>query len=432
MKTGPHVAARLRPQDERPVRNDGKCLDKQLSAHAAVRPRPQDESSVRFLSKCLNGQSGAPSIGKKGSILVSLLKFLIFVIFFIVLVKFAEMYSIKLINSFFNKEETKVPNIVSRDGTPVRIKEALDLCKQHRLQLDIRESRFDNNIPEDCIISQEPPPDTIVKVSRVVEVILSKGAKTIDCPDVAGKDVREVTFLIQNKGFLLGKKSYVYSETIPGEVIIAQTPEGNSKVPKGTQIDMLVSMGKANKTVQIPNFVNKKIEAAKIVLGKINLEPGKIGYDSKEGTEPGTILKQDPAPGAVVQEGSQVSFMVVEGPEQLAPDAPAVDNKAIAGDTAAVDVPVKQTPAPKAAGTEGVEASDGKRVEIVKFIVPPGQKSREIKIVLLDEAGPPREIYKDFHYPGEEIDLTVTGYGNMKVLVYLDNVFFKDFELGGR
>lgn len=371
-------------------------------------------------------------IDNRGGILVSLLKFLIFVIFFIVLVKFAEMYSIKMINSFFNKEETKVPNIVSRDGSPVRIEDALVLCKQQRLQLEIRDQRNDNNIPEGCIISQEPPPDSIVKVSRVVEVILSKGAKTIDCPDITGKDVRDVTFVIQNKGFLIGKKSYVYSETIPTDVIIAQTPEGNSKVPKGTQIDMLVSLGKASRTVQVPNFVKKRIEAAKIVLGKLNLEPGKIGYDSKEGAEPGTVLKQDPAPGAVVSEGSQVSFMIVEGPEQLAGEGKTEGSVTIAGDTVPVKVDKKDSPAPGPQGTEGVEASDGKRVEIVKFVVPPGQKSREIKIVLLDEAGPPREIYKDFHYPGEEIDLTVTGYGNMKVLVYLDNVFFKDFELGGR
>ena len=388
-----------------------------------------------------------PGNNHRGNILVSLLKFLIFVIFFVLLFKFAQMYSIKMMNSFFNKEETKVPNLVSRDGNPVRIEDAFELCKQFRLQIDIKEKKFDNNIPEGCVMSQDPPPDTVVKVNRVIEVIISLGAKTVECPDVAGKDVRDVAFVIQNKGFLLGKKSYVPSESIPADIIIAQTPEGNSQAPKGSQIDLLVSLGKNNQMTQVPNFVGKKIEAAKIVLSKINLEPGKIGYETKEGAEPGLVLKQEPSPGTYVPDKSQISFMIVEGPEQL---QPAVDNKS---ETASVESPssnvielktkpektvVTENKAPDKKPAEGSSTTasneigaDGKRVEIVKFVVPPGQKSREIKIVLLDDMGP-REIYKDLHYPGEEIDLTVTGYGAMKVLVYLDNVFFKDFEVGGR
>ncbi len=387
-----------------------------------------------------------PGNNAGGNILVSLLKFLIFVIFFVLLFKFAQMYSIKMMNSFFNKEETKVPNLVSRDGNPVRIEDAFELCKQGRLQIDIKEKKFDNNIPEGCVMSQDPPPDTVVKVNRVIEVIISLGAKTVECPDVAGKDVRDVAFVIQNKGFLLGKKSYVPSESIPADIIIAQTPEGNSQAPKGSQIDLLVSLGKNNQMTQVPNFVGKKIEAARIVLSKINLEPGKIGYETKEGAEPGLVLKQEPSPGTNVPDKSQVSFMVVEGPEQLQPaDTASVEspaNNVIEIKTKTETKPEtngapenkkpEKKPAEGSASTASNEiGADGKRVEIVKFVVPPGQKSREIKIVLLDDMGP-REIYKDLHYPGEEIDLTVTGYGTMKVLVYLDNVFFKDFEVGGR
>ncbi|HNY11583.1 MAG TPA: PASTA domain-containing protein [Candidatus Wallbacteria bacterium] len=394
-----------------------------------------------------------PVNDNRGNILVSLLKFLIFVIFFVLLFKFAQMYSIKMMNSFFNKEETKVPNLVSRDGNSVRIEDAFELCKQGRLQIDIKEKKFDNNIPEGCVMSQDPPPDTVVKVNRVIEVIISLGAKTVECPDVAGKDVRDVAFVIQNKGFLLGKKSYIPSESIPADIIISQTPEGNSQAPKGSQIDLLVSLGKNNQMTQVPNFVGKKIEAARIVLSKINLEPGKIGYETKEGAEPGIVLKQDPAPGTYVPDKSQVSFMVVEGPEQLQPAVENKEEKAPSGDTASVEStannvielktksentetvdvkkPEKKPVAASATTASNEIGADGKRVEIVKFVVPPGQKSREIKIVLLDDMGP-REIYKDLHYPGEEIDLTVTGYGAMKVLVYLDNVFFKDFEVGGR
>ena len=386
----------------------------------------------------------------RGNILIALLKLIIFIIFFVVLFKFAQRYSMQMMNSFFNKEETKVPNLISRDSSPVRIEDAFELCKQSRLRMDIKDKKFDNNIPEGCVISQDPPPDQIVKTNRMVEVIISKGAKTEECPDVVGKDVREVMFTIQTKGFALGKKSAIYSETVPEDVVIAQTPEGKSQAPKGSQVDLLVSQGKANKNVQMPNFVGKKIEAARIVLSKINLEPGTIGYEAQEGSEPGTVLKQEPAPGTFVPDKSQVSFIVTEGPENMEPPkvisseqtAPVTIKENVKNEPAA---PVTGEVKPEIEGTSATTpvtvrkeeaksdktAGDGKKVEIIKFIVPPGQKSREIKMVLLDDQGP-REIYRDYHYPAEEIDLTITGYGNMKVLIYLDNVFFKDIEAGGK
>lgn len=389
----------------------------------------------------------------RGNILVSLLKFLIFIIFFVILFQFAKMYSIKMMNSFFNKEETKVPNLVSRDGMPVRIEDAFELCKQHKLLLDIKDKKYDNNIPEGCIITQDPPPDTIVKANRAMEVILSLGAKTVDCPDVTGKDLRDVSFTIQKEGFLLGKKSYIFSETVPTDTVISQTPEGGKPAPKGAQIDLLLSQGKANTTVKVPNFIGKRIESARIVLSKINLETGKIGFDKKEGTAAGIVLAQEPAPGSGVGDKTPVNFIVCDNSDNPAGEnKDAVIIKTDGGEKIEsndenlikIDAGSKETPAPlietasdkKAAPAAvpvkpetpaGVEGE--KKVEIIKFIVPPGQKSREVKMVLLDDMGP-REVYKNPHYPGEVIDLSVNGYGAMKVLVYLDNVFFKDIEVG--
>lgn len=389
----------------------------------------------------------------RGNILVSLLKFLIFIIFFVILFQFAKMYSIKMMNSFFNKEETKVPNLVSQDGMPVRIEDAFELCKQHKLQLDIKDKKHDNNIPEGCIITQDPPPDTIVKANRVLEVILSLGAKTVDCPDVTGKDLRDVSFIIQKEGFLLGKKSYVFSETVPADTVISQTPEGGKPAPKGAQIDLLLSQGRSNKTVKVPNFIGRRIESARIVLSKINLETGKIGFGKKEGTAAGVILAQEPAAGTDVADKSPVNFTVCDNSENGGGGGDAVIIKtdgvkmeSSESNVIKIDAGGREAPAPlienaddkkappaavqapaKPSESQGVEGE--KKTEIIKFIVPPGQKSREVKMVLLDDMGP-REVYKNPHYPGEEIDLSVNGYGAMKVLVYLDNVFFKDIEVG--
>jgi serine/threonine-protein kinase len=359
------------------------------------------------------------------------------------------MYSIKMMDSFFNKEETKVPNLVSHDGMPVRIEDAFELCKQCKLQLDIKDKKHDNNIPEGCIITQDPPPDTIVKANRVLEVILSLGAKTIDCPDITGKDVRDVAFTIQKEGFLIGKKSYVFSETVPSDTVISQTPEGGKPAPKGAQIDLLISQGKANTSVKVPNLVGRRIESAKIVLSKINLETGKIGYEKKAGTASGIVLAQEPSPGTSAADKTAVNFIVCENAdtqENRSGDAVIIKSDGVkmesnekniikieTGRNIEIPAPLieSKNAAPGALKTDNPAAGGdgGKKIEIIKFIVPPGQKSREVKMVLLDDMGP-REVYKNPHYPGEEVDLSVTGYGAIKVLVYLDNVFFKDIEAG--
>ena len=60
-------------------------------------------------------------------------------------------------------------------------------------------------------------------------------------------------------------------------VIIAQSPSGDSKVSKGTTIDLVVNKAKAKK-VKVPNLVGMTLKDARDTLSNIQLGVNPVSY----------------------------------------------------------------------------------------------------------------------------------------------------------
>jgi beta-lactam-binding protein with PASTA domain len=159
----------------------------------------------------------------------------------------------------------------------------------------------------------------------------------------------------------------------------------------GKKINVLVSLGKSKHPIIIPKLTGYRIEAARIAIEKLGLRLGNVGYKTKNNKEDFTVLNQEPSEFSKVESGARINLMLN-----------------------------------RQDGT--TDSSDSQKIEIVKFVVPPGTKPREVKMWLQDETGT-REIYRNTHYATEEIDVTITGIGKMKVLIYLDDSFFSEQEL---
>jgi serine/threonine-protein kinase len=326
-------------------------------------------------------------MNRKGSILTSFLKLIIFLIFLAIVLKVSINYAEITLSEYFNRNEVEVPNFVEKS-----MQEAQEIARRVKLNVEIIERQHDNNVPIDHVVSQNPVPGVSVKSGRMVELIISEGANRTRCPSVIGKNVQAIPFVIQQAGFVMGVKSYIYSEDVKEGHVISQFPRGKDMAPQGSPVNFLVSSGKSTHSIAIPDFAGKRIEAARIALERLGLRLGDVGYRSKAGEKDFVILEQSPVALAKVSHGASVNLIV---------------NRADAGN------PV---------------SPDGDRMEIVKFVVPPGTGPREVKMWLQDETGT-REIYRNTHYPTEEIDITVSGVGEMKLFIYLDNSFFSEQEL---
>lgn len=106
-------------------------------------------------------------------------------------------------------------------------------------------SDYNNNYPKDYVVSQEPMPGTPVKDnSSVLILVVSKGPRYRNLPDIAGKSFDEAVSILTELDLIVNQQvdySSYYSE---GTVIgYANTYSPGTQVEAGTEVTILVSRG---------------------------------------------------------------------------------------------------------------------------------------------------------------------------------------------
>ena len=114
-----------------------------------------------------------------------------------------------------------------------------------------------------------------------------------------------------------------YSDSHPKDEIISQEPVGGSKVQRGSDIWITVSMGPEPEVRKLDNFVGADAEEAYKLLDSQGFKPLK----KKEASyvyEEGVVTRTDPAADSEVAEGQTIYIYVSTGPEVVEVSMPNV------------------------------------------------------------------------------------------------------------
>ena len=141
--------------------------------------------------------------------------------------------------------------------------------------------------------------------------------KIVEVPAVMNLKLDAAEKALEEKGLVLQVVSSKYSETIPLDYIISQTPLPGEKVKEGTIIKAVISNGSQN--VSVPNLVGKTFEDAISVLQSIGLSLGDVS-EKESSNDVGSILSQDPGPGTILPPGAAVKLTVSLGQFVLMPN----------------------------------------------------------------------------------------------------------------
>jgi len=112
------------------------------------------------------------------------------------------------------------------------------------------------------------------------------------------------------------------SDTVKAGLVIEQTPNRDQYVDPGTEVDLLISLGKPEKAVP-PVLGSSRKEAANILRGegfRVNPEERESDEDKNQ------VIEQDPAAGTMVAEGSIVTIYYSDGKEEV-PDVVGLTEK---------------------------------------------------------------------------------------------------------
>ena len=287
--------------------------------------------------------------------------------------------------NFWSNSTVDVPNVVGK-----QLSVATRLLEERHLRVSSSEVT-NSDVPAGQVISQSPEPGESVKEQRMVHLVVSKGAGDITIPDLQGMSFDQAREKLKALGLSIGKITYENDPSKDDGVVLSQGVQAGGKASKGATVDITINQTKGT-TVEIPNVVGMTIKEAKEALGNLGLSIGKISGSNEDSA---VVTAVSPAPGSSVKRDESITLV-----------GQSKDGKKDGANT-------KQGGA-----TKGV----------VDVTVPNGRASQHVKLVVIDDDGG-RVVYDGTNAPGDRIVKSVSGSGNVRVQIYLNNALVQEQSL---
>lgn len=179
-----------------------------------------------------------------------------------------------------------------------------------------------------------------------------------------------------------------FHEEVPAGAVIATSPPAGRTVRTGRTVHLVLSAGSAFR--QVPPLIGLTRPRAAARLAERGLRLQRVQEETSAAVPPGRVIRHTPPAGTRVQRGTGVTLVLSSGPERSGFGAvPSVRDSRVQYKEALVEVPVQ------------------------------GIGVQEVKVVVSDDDGE-RAVYRQFHAPGELVQVRVEGRGTVVVKVYLN------------
>jgi serine/threonine-protein kinase len=196
------------------------------------------------------------------------------------------------------------------DVTAKRFETAKETLEMLGLRVVKGGENYDSQLPFGYVVDQNPRANRKVKSGRRIYLIVSRGEREIEVPNLVGLSETNAEETLKSLGLRLGEREYEYVPYEPAEVVIFQSKEPKSLVKAGSTIDITVSLGQAQKNVIVPSVLGKTLDAAKREIQKAGLTMGKVRYKVHNDFLPNTVIDQSISDGQKVSRGEIIDLVV--------------------------------------------------------------------------------------------------------------------------
>ncbi|HEX8004319.1 MAG TPA: Stk1 family PASTA domain-containing Ser/Thr kinase [Mycobacteriales bacterium] len=156
-------------------------------------------------------------------------------------------------------------------------------------------------VAKGIVVSSSQPANARLPHGTTVTLVVSDGPPPVSVPNVVGKNVEDARAALRKAG-LDPKVTLEFSETVPKDQVIAQTPTGG-QLPKGSTVTLRVSKGPP--VVTVPDVRGEREAEARRKLEALGLVVQVQHVRNGQGQ---IVLDQDPRGGTVVRVGSTVTL----------------------------------------------------------------------------------------------------------------------------
>ena len=211
----------------------------------------------------------------------------------------------------------------------------------------------------------------------VAAYLLTRPVKKV-VPGVTGEQLNTARTTLQNAGFAVSVINVPNSN--PVGTVIAQVPQGGTRVNESSTVSLTVSQGPVN--VAVPSVEGLSVAQAKRAITRAGLKPGRVVLFSSTQFNAGQVTGTDPAAGQSIPAGTAVTIFESSGKPQIAVPDVTGDTEANARTVLEADhfnvATSTQTSSTVSAGnvisqnpTGGSQATQGSTVALVIATAPP-------------------------------------------------------------
>jgi len=204
-----------------------------------------------------------------------------------------------------SEEPVVVPQLTGKEVVHV-----LELLTDLGLDTKVKGSEYNEDMPRNFVVSQDPAPGSEIKKGRDVRIVISKGARTVVLPNLADMGASRARILLEKNDLQQGRLAYVYDSTHPKEDVLAQYPQSGSIGLRGDRVDLLVSAGPAPRIMPMVDISGMVLHQAIAAIESHHLTTGAIQTIQNVNIANDTVIDQNPAGGYPVAMGQPIDMTV--------------------------------------------------------------------------------------------------------------------------
>ena len=185
----------------------------------------------------------------------------------------------------------------------------------------VLEYEYDNTVEEGIILEQSAAPGESVVSGSEITLVISKGSRMIQVPELTGKTEAQAIAALKNAGLTYVRKTEAGSSAVPEGSITKCEPAAGTEVTEGAAVTIYVNVLAAVTEAIMPDLVGSTKETAVTALYKKGITSVSINEVVSE-LPVGTVIAQSVPADSVVALADTVTITVSKGPE-VATETPA-------------------------------------------------------------------------------------------------------------
>lgn len=278
--------------------------------------------------------------------------------------------------------------------------------------------------------------------------LLVKSGKSVPVPQLVGKDVVTSLEKISRLGLFMKIEGFRYSEEVPKNAILRQSPPAGTMIREGATIKVILSQG--SYMISVPDLKGMSLRQAEIICQQNELEIAGICKVHHDIVSKDEVIAQYPPPGRRVPKEEKVKLLVSDGRPKKRFVMPDLVGRSLnfaaleAEDMGLALGAVKYKRAPKTAAMEvleqqpkkgfPVEEGDilhlvvstgegaglaGEYFKVLMVRVPPGFLRRKLKVLLRNGTGM-WPVYEGLVEPGRSVRLACLLDKGSQIFIFMD------------